>query len=122
VTVRVPGHPPADELFLSLVSNVSPWTYLGARPINPSPRASFDAGLEVFGMGRLGPLRMLNTLRQTLAHRPDARGRGVYRWHDVDEVELTAVRPLDWQLDGEHLGTATGLRIRSVPAALRVAV
>ena len=26
----------------------------------------------------------------------------------------TAVRPQGWQVDGDHLGTATGLRLRSV--------
>ena len=30
-------------------------------------------------MGRMGSLRMLHTLRQTLAREPDARGRGVHR-------------------------------------------
>ena len=109
-----------DDLFLCLVSNVSPWTYLGARPVNPSPEASFDAGLDVFAMSRMGPLRMLRTLRQTLARDPDARGRGVHRWHDLEELSLTASRPQGWQVDGDHLGTATGLRVRHVPAALRV--
>lgn len=120
MTLRVPGEEPLPGLFLCLVSNVSPWTYLGARPVNPSPEASFDAGLDVFAMGRLGPLRMLRTLRQTLARRPDARGRGVHRWHDLEELALTASRPQGWQVDGDHLGTATGLRVRHVPAALRV--
>jgi len=120
MTVQVPGEPPVEDLFLCLVSNVSPWTYLGARPVNPSPKASFDAGLDVFAMGRMGPLRMLRTLRQTLASQPDAHGRGVHRWHDLDELTVTATRPQGWQVDGDHLGTATGLRVRHVPAALRV--
>ncbi|MGY1617499.1 diacylglycerol/lipid kinase family protein [Geodermatophilus sp. SYSU D00691] len=120
MTLRVDGEPPVDELFLCLFSNVSPWTYLGARPVNPSPEASFDTGLDVFAMGRMGPLRMLHTLRQVMARRPDARGRGVHRWHDLPEVEISASRPQGWQVDGDHLGTATGLRVRDVPAALRV--
>jgi len=120
MTLRVPGEDPLEGLFLCLVSNVSPWTYLGARPVNPSPEASFDTGLDVFAMGRMGAVRMLHTLRQTLAREPDARGRGVHRWHDLDRLELTAGRPQGWQVDGDHLGTATGLRLRSVPAALRV--
>jgi diacylglycerol kinase family enzyme len=120
MTLHLPGRDPVEELFLCLFSNVSPWTYLGARPINPSPEASFDSALDVFALGRMGPLRMLHTLRQTLAHEPDARGRGVHRWHDVDEVIVSAERPQGWQLDGDHLGTATGLRVRGVPAALRV--
>ena len=90
------------------------------RPVNPSPEASFDTGLDAFAMGRMGPIRMLRTLRQTLAREPDARGRGVHRRHDLEELTLTASRPQGWQVDGDHLGTATALRLRAVPAALRV--
>lgn len=122
MTLDLPGEPPVDGLFLALVSNVSPWTYLGARPIDPSPDASFDTGVDVFAMGRVGVVRMLHHLRQTMAARPDARGRGVHRWHDLGELTLTSTRPQGWQLDGDHLGTATGLRVRSVPKALRVVV
>jgi len=120
MTLRVPGEPALEDLFLCLVSNVSPWTYLGARPVNPSPEASFDTGLDVFAMGPTGAVAMLRTLRQTLVRRPDARGRSVHRGHDLEELTLTADRPLGWQLDGDHLGPATGLRCRHVPAALRV--
>jgi diacylglycerol kinase family enzyme len=120
MTLQVPGEPALDELFLCLISNVSPWTYLGARAVNPSPDASFDTGLDVFAMGPTGTVAMLRTLRQTLVRRPDARGRSVHRWHDLDELTLTADRPQGWQLDGDHLGAATRLRVRHVPAALRV--
>jgi diacylglycerol kinase family enzyme len=44
----------------------------------------------------------------------------VHRRHDLEELRVTAVRPQGWQVDGDHLGTATGLRVRQVPAALRV--
>src|SRR4051812_36276227 len=56
MTLQVPGEPPLEDLFLCLVSNVSPWTYLGARPIQPSPEASFDTGLDVFALGRQSAL------------------------------------------------------------------
>jgi diacylglycerol kinase family enzyme len=120
MTLQVDGCPPVGGLFLCLVSNVSPWTYLGDRPVVPSPEASFDADLDVFAMARTGTIGMLRTLRRTLSRRPDAHGRAVHRWHDVAELTLTATRPQGWQVDGDHLGTATGLRLRSVPAALRV--
>jgi diacylglycerol kinase family enzyme len=120
MTLHVPGEAPRHGLFLCLVSNVSPWTYLGARPVVVSPDASFDTGLDVFAMRRLGAVRMLNNLRQTLIREPDPRGRAVHRWHDLEELSLTASRPQGWQVDGDHLGTATGLRLRHVPAALRV--
>ena len=110
MTLQVPGRPAVEDLFLCLVSNVSPWTYLGARAVDPSPQASFDTGLDAFALSRMGSLRMLRTLRQTLARDPDTRGRGVHRFHDLDELSLTASRPQGWQVDGDHLGTATGLR------------
>jgi diacylglycerol kinase family enzyme len=118
--LQIPGSPPSRDLFLCLVSNVSPWTYLGDRPVNPSPEASFDSGLDVFAMGRVGPLRMISTLGRTLTAGAAPRGRRVFRWHDVEQLTLTADRPLGWQADGDHLGQASALRIRHVPAALRV--
>jgi len=120
MSLQIPGSPPLRDLFLCLVSNVSPWTYLGDRPVNPSPEASFDSGLDVFAMGRVGPLRMISTVRRTIAAGDGPRGRRVFRRHDVDELTVTADHPLGWQADGDHLGTATTLRIRHVPAALRV--
>ncbi|MBN1093705.1 diacylglycerol kinase family lipid kinase [Blastococcus sp. TML/M2B] len=120
MTLQIPGEDDVEGLFLCLVSNVSPWTYLGARPVQPSPEASFDTGLDVFALGRTNPVGMLRTLRRALAERPQHRGRGLHRRHDLAELTLTAVRPQGWQVDGEHLGTATGLRLRSVPHALRV--
>jgi diacylglycerol kinase family enzyme len=122
ITLEVPGEPPVDGLFLALLSNVSPWTYLGARPLRPSPEASFDTGLDVFAMGRMGVARMLHHLRQTMADRPDARGRGVHRRHDLGELMLTSHRRQGWQLDGDHMGSTRGLRVTSAPAALRVVV
>jgi len=122
MTLESPDLLPVDGLFLALVSNVSPWSYLGSRPISPTPEASLDTGLDVFAMGRVGVVRMLHHLRQTMSDRPDARGRGVHRWHDLAEVTLTSSRPQGWQLDGDHLGTTTALRIRSVRNALRVVV
>ncbi|CCG04828.1 diacylglycerol/lipid kinase family protein [Blastococcus saxobsidens] len=120
MSLRVPGEPDLDGLFLCLISNVSPWTYLGARPVNPTPEASFETGLDVFALGRTSTARMLRALRQTMAKEPDLRGRGLHRRHDLRQLTLTAERPQGWQVDGDHLGTATGLRIENVPDALRV--
>ena len=120
MTLHLPGEDPVEKLFLCLFSNVSPWTYLGARPVQPSPEASFETGIDVFALGRRGALRMLGTVRQTLAREPAPRGRGVHRRHDLTGGTVEATRPLGWQLDGEYLGIAEALRVEGVAAALRV--
>ncbi|MPQ99899.1 diacylglycerol kinase family lipid kinase [Modestobacter sp. I12A-02628] len=120
IRLEVPGEAPVDGLFLCLVSNVSPWTYLGSRPIDPSPHASFETGLDVFALQRTGSLRMIDHLRRAMSAQPDVRGRGVHRWHDLPDLTLACSRPQRWELDGDHLGEAVGLRLRHVAAALDV--
>ena len=120
MTLHLPGEPPMEDLFLCVVSNVTPWTYLGARPVQPTPQASFETGLDLFAMGRIGTPRMLRTVGQVLSRRPDPHGRRMHSRHDLLEARIEAARPLPWQLDGDHLGTATALKVRGVPAALRI--
>ena len=45
---------PIDHLHFALVTNTAPWSYLGERPVQPSPEASFDTGLDVFAPRSMG--------------------------------------------------------------------
>jgi len=121
VTLERPGQPAADGVFFGIVSNTAPWTYLGRRPVNPSPAAGFDTGLDLFALRRMGTVATLNALRQMFAARdqpPD--GRHVLSLHDEPEFTLNAGRPMALQVDGEYVGEQEAVRFRSVPHALRV--
>lgn len=123
ITVERGGQPPEPGLFCAFVSNTSPWTYLGDRPVNPSPQASFETGLDVFGLRRLGTLRVLNAVRLMLAgpgHAP--RGKHVISLHDETEFTFRASRPVAFQLDGEYVGERESVTFRAIPNALRVIV
>ena len=48
------------------------------------------------------------------------RGRSVLAGHDLTAIELRAERPVAFQLDGEYVGEAEEVSLRSVPRALRV--
>jgi diacylglycerol kinase family enzyme len=119
------GRRDADgPLFWCTVSNTAPWTYVGRRPVQTNPAASFDAGLDVFGLRSLSTLRTLSTLRQMLsARRPGPpRGREIVSRHDLTALTVTADRPVAFQIDGEYVGEREQVRFRSVPDALRVAM
>ncbi len=121
VTVERPAAAAQGPLFWCTVSNTSPWTYLGRRPVATNPQASFDAGLDLFGMRSLGTAATLRTLRQMLAARAEPpAGRGILAEHDLDELTLRADRPVAFQIDGEYVGERELVRFRSVPDALRV--
>jgi diacylglycerol kinase family enzyme len=104
-----------------MVANTAPWTFLGARPIGPFPRASFDHGLDLYA---LRTLRTVSTIRQALqvVSRRDTepRGRAAVHRHDLRGFRVTASRPVALQVDGEPLGERAEVVFRSVPDALRV--
>ncbi|CAA9311966.1 MAG: Transcription regulator [contains diacylglycerol kinase catalytic domain] [uncultured Frankineae bacterium] len=119
MTVQVGDRAP-ERIGLALVCNTTPWTYLGPRPVQPCPEASFDTGLDLFALRRLGTLSTLNHLRQILARDPRPRGRDLLRLHDEPEFVLRADRPLAFQVDGDDLGDRSEVVFRSVPRALDV--
>ena len=116
------GDAEPERIGLALVCNTTPWTYLGDRPVQPCPDASFDTGLDLFGVRRLRTLATLRHLRQILSRTPRLRGRDLLRLHDVDEFVLRADRPLAFQVDGDDLGDRTEVVFRAVPRALDVVV
>jgi diacylglycerol kinase family enzyme len=110
------------RLALALICQADPWTYLGDRPVRPCPDASFDTGLDVFGLTKTPLGGILRHLAQILATNPRPRGKRVVSLHDLPSLRLTADLPLPFQLDGDDLGDREALTLRSVPHALRVVV
>jgi diacylglycerol kinase family enzyme len=114
------GAPALHGLFLGIVSNSSPWTYLGQRPVFASPRAGFDTGLDLLAVRRLGTLRTLNLVRQMLSRGGGPSGRHVVSLHDQPALSFRAARPMAFQVDGEYVGEREHVMLRSIPNALRV--
>ena len=120
LTLERDGHPPAGPLFLGIVSNTAPWTYLGPRPVYTSRQAAFERGLDLFALRSLGTLSTLRTASQLLSADREPRGRSVLTLHDQAELTLRSARPVAFQLDGEYVGERESVRFLSVPDALRI--
>lgn len=124
ITLEQPGEDPVTDLVLSIVSNTSPWTFLGNRPIYASPKASFDTGLDIFGLSRLSTAAVARYGTQLLASSPERgpRGRHAVSRHDLTQFTLHSKVPLPLQMDGDHLGLRTSVTFTGVRRALRVIV
>jgi diacylglycerol kinase family enzyme len=121
ITLEPRGQSTEGPLFLAIVSNTAPWTFLGERPVYTTPRAAFDCGLDVFAMRSLGTPSALRTGRQMLFDAPKTpHGRNVLTLHDQSEITIRAGRPVAFQVDGEYVGERESVRFVSVPNALRV--
>ncbi len=120
LTLERPGRDPEGRLFFCIVSNAAPWTFLGSRPVNPSPEADFDAGLDMFALRKLTTVHTLATLRRMLSKGGPPRDRGVLALHDEPCYTIRSQRPIAFQVDGEYVGEVEQMTFHSVPAALRV--
>jgi diacylglycerol kinase family enzyme len=120
LSVERPGEPTETELGTVIIQNTAPWTYIGDRPINPNPEASFDRGLDVLAVRHLYVGSTARTVTQMVSRKADPHGGQVLRLHDQAEFTVVANRPQAFQLDGDYLGERQKVHFVSVPEALRV--
>jgi diacylglycerol kinase family enzyme len=111
---------PIAGLLVVIITNCTPWTYLGARPLRPTPFADLNAGLDVFGLTSLRLAPTLLHLAQLTTQR-GPRGRSVVSLHDRTTIVLRAPAPQPVQVDGDYIGDRTEITLTSVPNALRIA-
>ena len=110
-------------MFMAIVTNTSPWTYLGAKPIVITPESSFEVGLDLFGVTKMSGRSALRIVRQMFTDSEKlVRGKNVCVHHDLSEFTLTAAVPTDFQVDGDHLGQRESVTFRAIRDALRVAM
>jgi diacylglycerol kinase family enzyme len=118
-----PDEPPVEPLAMAIVSNTAPWTYFGSRPVQPSPEASFETGLDVMAMRRLRTGATLRAVRRMLISGAEPpQGRHVLRMHDLPEFALKCQRPMAVQVDGDYVGERESVTFRAYRDALRVVV
>ena len=120
LTVELPDEEVAG-VFLAIIQNAAPWTYLGSIPITPCPDASFDAGLDLFAVRRMSLAAATRLARRMLAgSRAGSTARSLTVAHDVAAMTIHAQRPTALQIDGEGLGPVREVRLDAVPEALTV--
>jgi diacylglycerol kinase family enzyme len=122
LTLERDGQPPATDLFLTIITNRSPWTYFRSRPVLPVPQPDFNSGLDVLAMRevRLSTIFYLVSQMIWVRHRPP-RARDVISVHGADSLTVRSARPIAFQVDGEYLGEIETIKFQFVPHALRVA-
>jgi diacylglycerol kinase family enzyme len=121
--LTAPGLLEPRDVFVALVCNSDPWTYLGNRPVRVAPEASFDLGLDVLALTRLSTPAVLRAAGRFFREDPQPRGKVPILLHDQPELTLEAIDgELPFQVDGDALPHRSKVHLTSVPNALRVVV
>jgi diacylglycerol kinase family enzyme len=121
LTVERDGEPPISGLFMTIVTNRSPWTYFRDRPLLPVPNPDFNSGLDLLALQRLRLTTVCSAVGQMLYVRSrPPRGRNLLSVLGSESLTLRSARPIAFQADGEYLGETEAVKLQFVPHALRV--
>lgn len=116
------GH--THDSFFTVVSNLSPYTFVGPRRMLLSRDAGFGRALAVTSLTRFTVNDIVAAFGSSVGRAEHLRrGPEVVQLCDLDHIRLTARRPgvpFPWQVDGDYLGTTDHLEVGYVPDALSV--
>ncbi len=115
-------HPAAwrGGLYLTIVQNVDPFTYLGRRPLRICPDVAMDGALDAFAVDSMRARHILPVLFRAFGRAGHAGMPHVVSVRDQRRICLRADVPMPVQADGEYIGDRQEVVIESVPAALSV--
>ena len=120
LTVHLPGGQPPLRGFFTLVGNGDPFTYLGRRPLRPTPEATWDGGLDLLVGTTMATRALVRAVGGMLTPHPKAGYPGLPVLHDLDGFSLESDIPLPFQLDGEYVGDRTSVTFSCLRATLAV--
>ncbi len=121
LTLERDGQPATPDLFMTAITNHSPWTYVRGRAMLPAPNPDFNSGLDVLALRKLRATTILSALGQMLLiRRRSPRGRHVLTVTGLESLTVRSVRPIAFQVDGDYLGETEAVKFQFVPHALRV--
>jgi diacylglycerol kinase family enzyme len=125
LTLHMPGRSPTPGLFMGVVTNSSPWTYVGNFPLLPVPHQEqagrLNSGLDVFALRKLGTLTTLGTLHQMMhSNSKPPSGPDILTIGELAELTFSSVRPIAFHIDGEYLGETERVCFTFAADALRV--
>lgn len=120
--VELPDGTRYDDIYFAFVTNTDPWTYVGNRPLRPTPQASFDTGLALYARRRMSAAGLVFSMARLSGNRPRIGRRGATVVHDLDGLSVLADEPAPVQVDGDFVGPHEKLVFRTARSALRVLV
>lgn len=109
-----------DDIHFTIVANADPWTYMGERPLRPTPEVTLESGLAVYARRRMSTAGIAFSLLRLSGSRPRIGRRGAYVVHDLDRITVIADEPVPFQLDGDALETRDKVSFRTVPQAIQI--
>jgi diacylglycerol kinase family enzyme len=111
-----------ENVFMLIVQNTTPWSFIGHVALDFSTEASFERGLEAVALTSMSPVSVATYLAEAAARIPTSRRSNVEVISDTSSITVTSDIELPVQVDGDSLGLMRQARIVAVPEALEVVI
>lgn len=109
-----------DDVFFAVVTNADPWTYVGNRPLRPTPQVGFDTELSLYARRRMSTVGVMFSMARLSGNRPRIGRRGAYVLDGLETFTVRCEESVPFQVDGDALDLRDKVAFRSVPDAIRV--
>ena len=107
-------------LFLAVVQNVDPFTFLGPRALRMCPDVSLGNGLDWLGIDSMRARYVLPVLFSAFGRATHTNRDHVLYGHAASSLVMRGDGPMPVQADGEYMGTRDEVVVESVPDAISV--
>ena len=120
MVVQAPGGETIARGLFTVALNANPYTYLGSRALDLVPEAALDGPLATVTLSSLAVHRLLPVVFKTLGSGGIGGLPGVTVQTGQRRLSVTADPPVPYQVDGDHLGSASRVDLRWSEGALRL--
>ncbi|MDP9093910.1 MAG: diacylglycerol kinase family lipid kinase [Actinomycetota bacterium] len=120
--IELPDGRTYDDVFFAIVTNADPWTFVGDRPLRPTPGVDLQSGLAVYSRRRMGMLGILTSMARMSGDKPRIGRRGAHLDYDLTALTIRGDEPLPVQVDGDYLERREKLAFKSVAQAIKVVI
>ncbi len=111
------------DLYLAIVQNTDPYTYLGSRPLSLAPEATFDRGLTCVGLRSMSLRPMLSVVWSLIRGDTGIRDHPMVSYDtDLSCLDVVGLGPFPYQVDGDLVGDTEKLAFSWDPECLDLVV
>ena len=75
-----------------IVANADPWTFVGNRPLHPTPGVNFNSGMAMYARRRMGTVGMLLSMARMSGPTGRVGARGAYVRRDLAGLSFGPTR------------------------------
>ena len=113
-----------NEANMVVVSNLSPWTYLGQREVVLAPTARIEDALTITAIRGLNPYKLLRISLSAIGrHRTVMHDKDIAHCDEVQKAVIEAKSvAIPYQVDGDYLGSIMRAEVAYIPESLTIVV